>query len=102
MPGRPAPEPTSTTCAPAGTSAATAAQSRSEVFSAAFVVSYAALGIPAFAAGLAAPSWGLKTTSYLYISFIAALSLSASMHAAKTTLTTRPPAATPLGVRETA
>ncbi len=85
-----------------GISAATTAKSRSEVFSAAFVVSYAALGIPAFATGLAAPSWGLKTTSYLYISFIAVLSLSAAMHAAKTTLTTRPPARTPLRVRETA
>ena len=85
-----------------GISAATTAQSRSEVFSAAFVVSYAALGIPAFAAGLAPPSWGLKTTSYLYISFIAVLSLSAALHAAKTTLTTRPPATTPVGVREPA
>ena len=85
-----------------GISAATTAQSRSEVFSAAFVVSYAALGIPAFAAGLAAPSWGLKTTSYLYIAFIAVLSVSAALHAAKTTLTTRPPATAPVGVRETA
>ncbi len=39
------------------------------------------------AAGLAAPSWGLKTTSYLYISFIGALSVSAALHAAKTTPT---------------
>ena len=85
-----------------GISAATTTQSRSEVFSAAFVVSYAALGIPAFAAGLAALSWGLKTTSYLYISFIAVLSVSAALHAAKTTPTTRPPATTPLGVREAA
>jgi MFS family permease len=85
-----------------GISAATTAQSRSEVFSAAFVVSYAALGIPAFAAGLAAPSWGPKITSYLYISFIAVLSVSAVLHAAKTILTTRPRAAASPGARETA
>jgi hypothetical protein len=70
-----------------GISGATTAKSRSEVFSAAFVVSYAALGIPAFVAGLAAPVFGLKTMSYLYISLIAVLSVSAALHAAKTTLT---------------
>lgn len=59
---------------------ATAAKSRSEVFSAAFVVSYAALGLPSLAAGLAAPWWGLETTSYLYIAFIGALSFTAALH----------------------
>ena len=66
-----------------GISGATTAKSRSEVFSAAFVVSYAALGLPSLAAGLAAPSWGLQTTSYLYIAFIGALSLSATLHAGR-------------------
>ena len=66
-----------------GISGATTAKSRSEVFSAAFVVSYAALGLPSLAAGLAAPSWGLETTSYLYIAFIGALSLSATLHAGR-------------------
>jgi hypothetical protein len=66
-----------------GISGATTAKSRSEIFSAAFVVSYAALGLPSLAAGLAAPSWGLETTSYLYIAFIGALSLSATLHAGR-------------------
>ncbi|WP_081809178.1 MFS transporter [Mycobacterium sp. URHB0044] len=64
-------------------SAATTAKSRSEVFSAAFVISYAALGLPSLAAGLSAPSWGLQTTSYLYISFIGAISLLATFRAAR-------------------
>lgn len=51
--------------------------------SAAFVVSYAALGLPSLAAGLAGRSWGLETTSYLYISFIGALSLIATLHAGR-------------------
>ncbi|GAA3436280.1 hypothetical protein [Kutzneria kofuensis] len=76
-------------------SAATAAKSRSEVFSAAYVVSYAALSLPSLAAGLAAPSWGLETTSYLYTAFVAALSLTAALHAGRRL------AATPLTVRET-
>ena len=66
-----------------GISGATTPESRSEVFSAAFVISYAALGLPSLAAGLAAPMWGLTVTSYLYISFIAALSLSATLHAGR-------------------
>jgi MFS family permease len=64
-------------------SAATDATSRSEVFSAAFIVSYAALGLPSLAAGLAAPHWGLETTSYAYITFIAALSVGATLHAGR-------------------
>jgi len=63
-----------------GISDATPAKSRSQVFSAAFMVSYAALGLPSLAAGLAAPWWGLETTSYLYIAFIGALSLTAALH----------------------
>ena len=70
-------------------SGATTAKSRSEVLSAAFVVSYAALGLPSLAAGLAAPFFGLKNTSYLYISFIGVLSLSATLHAGRH-LTSRP------------
>lgn len=62
-------------------SAATSATSRSEVFSAAFVVSYAALGIPSLAAGLAAPAWGLETTSYLYAAFVGVVSVGATIHA---------------------
>jgi MFS family permease len=73
-----------------GISEVTTAKWRSEVFSAAFVVSYAALGLPSLGAGLAAPSWGLQTTSYLYISFIATLSLIAMAYTAWQ-LATRPP-----------
>jgi hypothetical protein len=81
-----------------GISGATAATSRSEVFSAAFVVSYAALGVPSLAAGLAAPWWGLATTSYLYIAFIGALSVSAALHAARH-LACRPDRSGPSRVR---
>ncbi|MGY4650216.1 MFS transporter [Mycobacterium sp. URHB0021] len=70
-------------------SGATTAKSRSEVFSAAFVVSYAALGLPSLAAGLAAPSSGLQNTTYLYLAFIGALSLSAALHTGRH-LTSRP------------
>jgi MFS family permease len=66
-----------------GISGTSTATSRSEVFSAAFVVSYAALGLPSLAAGLAAPWWGLQTTSYLYTAFIGALSLIATFYAAR-------------------
>ena len=62
---------------------ATSAQSRSEVFSAAYVVSYAALSIPSVAAGLAVPSLGLPITGYLYIVFVGALSLSAAVYAGR-------------------
>lgn len=63
-----------------GISGATAAKSRSEVFSAAYVVSYAALSLPSLAAGLVAPSWGLATTGYLYVAFVGLLSLAAALH----------------------
>jgi predicted MFS family arabinose efflux permease len=62
-------------------SGATTVKSRSEVFSATYAVSYAALGLPALAAGLAAPSWGLQTTSYVYLASIGVLSLAATFHA---------------------
>ncbi|MEU6656406.1 MFS transporter [Streptomyces sp. NPDC046900] len=63
--------------------AVTTPQSRAEVFSAVFVIGYAALSLPSLAAGLAAPSWGLKTTGYLYVGFVGALSLGAALHAAR-------------------
>jgi MFS family permease len=66
-----------------GISEATAASSRSEVFSAAYVVSYAALSLPSLAAGLVAPVWGLATTGYLYIACVGALSVGAAVHAAR-------------------
>jgi predicted MFS family arabinose efflux permease len=66
-----------------GISAATTAKSRSEVFSAAYVISYAAVSLPSLAAGLVAPSWGLETTGYLYIAFVGVLSLAAAIHAGR-------------------
>jgi predicted MFS family arabinose efflux permease len=62
-------------------SAATSAGSRSEVFAAAFVVSYVALGVPALAAGMAARGCGLEVTSYGYLLFIGVLSVSAALRA---------------------
>lgn len=73
-----------------GISAATSATSRSEVFSAAYVISYAALSLPSLAAGLVAPSRGLGTTGYLYIAFVGVLSLSAAVHAGRMCTGTRP------------
>jgi MFS family permease len=64
-------------------SAVTTAKSRSEVFSAVYVISYAALSLPSLAAGLAAPSWGLAATGYLYVGFVGALSLVAALHAGR-------------------
>ncbi|MEU7305301.1 MFS transporter [Streptomyces sp. NPDC007206] len=60
----------------------TTAQSRSGVFSAVYVVSYAALSLPALAAGLLAPVWGLRTTSLLYVGFVGSLSLITLVRAA--------------------
>jgi predicted MFS family arabinose efflux permease len=56
-------------------SAASSAKARSEVFSAAYVVSYMALAVPSLAAGLLARWWGLQTTAYLYVAFVAVLSV---------------------------
>lgn len=64
-------------------SAVTTAKSRSEVFSAVYVISYASLSLPSLAAGLAAPSWGLQTTGYSYVGFVGALSLGAALHAGR-------------------
>jgi hypothetical protein len=64
-------------------SVVTTAKSRSEVFSAVYVISYAALSLPSLAAGLAAPSWGLETTGYLYVGFVGALSVAAALHAGR-------------------
>lgn len=66
-----------------GISAATTATSRSEVFSAAYVVSYAALSVPSLAAGLVVPYWGLATTGYVYIAFVGVTSLGAARYAAR-------------------
>ncbi|MFF9396805.1 MFS transporter [Streptomyces griseoluteus] len=63
--------------------AVTTAKSRSEVFSAVYVISYAALSLPSLAAGVTAPSWGLKTTGYLYVGFVGALSVVAALHAGR-------------------
>ncbi|MFB7288472.1 MFS transporter [Actinacidiphila glaucinigra] len=64
-------------------SAVTTAESRSEVFSAVYLVSYAALSLPALAAGLAAPVWGLETTGYVYTGIVGALAMSAAVHAGR-------------------
>ncbi|MFF3559953.1 MFS transporter [Streptomyces sp. NPDC002574] len=61
----------------------TTADSRSQAFSAVYVLSYAALSLPSLAAGLLAPSWGLRTTSFVYIGFVGALSLLALVHAGR-------------------
>lgn len=63
-----------------GISRATTATSRSEVFSAFYVVGYVALSVPSLAAGLVAPAWGLATTGYLYIAFVGVLSFGAALH----------------------
>ena len=63
--------------------AATSAQARSEVFSAAYMISYLAVSIPSLAAGLLARRWGLEGTAYLYIAFVAVLSVLATVHAAR-------------------
>jgi MFS family permease len=47
---------------------------RGELFAAVFVVSYVAFGIPAVAAGIAAPHIGLASTTYLYGGLVVVLS----------------------------
>ena len=64
-------------------SAETSAKARSEVFSAAYVISYMALSVPSLAAGLLARWWGLEATAYLYIAFVAVLSVIAAVHAGR-------------------
>ncbi|MEW2470767.1 hypothetical protein AB0919_38170 [Streptomyces sp. NPDC046994] len=64
-----------------GIAEVTTADSRSGVFSAVRVVSYAAPSLPSLAAGLLIPSWGLKATRCLSIGFVGILSLIALDHA---------------------
>ena len=52
---------------------------RGELFSSVFVVSYLAFGLPAVAAGFAAPQLGLETTATVYGVVVAALSGSAAL-----------------------
>jgi len=51
---------------------------RGELFAAVFVVSYVAFGIPAVAAGIAAPHIGLATTTYVYGGLVVVLSAAAA------------------------
>ncbi|KAA1399502.1 MFS transporter [Aeromicrobium ginsengisoli] len=51
---------------------------RGELFAAVFVVSYLAFGIPAVAAGIAAPHIGLATTTYVYGGLVVVLSAAAA------------------------
>jgi predicted MFS family arabinose efflux permease len=80
-----------------GISGATTAMARSEVFSAAYVISYAALSLPSLAAGLVAPLWGLATTGYLYIACVGVLSLGAAAHAGRRCAHEHPADSTPTG-----
>ena len=52
---------------------------RGELFSAVFVISYLAFGIPAVAAGFAAPHLGLATTATIYGSVVVVLSATAAL-----------------------
>ncbi|MFJ5216949.1 MFS transporter [Streptomyces sp. NPDC088354] len=61
----------------------TTADSRSQAFSAVYVVSYLALSLPSLAAGFLMPSWGLRTTSFVSIGCVGALSLTALVHAGR-------------------
>lgn len=83
-----------------GISGATDAASRSAVFSAAYLVSYAALGLPSVAAGLATPWWGLAATSYLYTAFVGTLSLFATLHAARRSTRTAGPSGKALACKQ--
>ena len=52
---------------------------RGELFSSVFVVSYLAFGLPAVAAGFAAPRLGLETTATIYGLVVVALSGAAAL-----------------------
>jgi MFS family permease len=82
-------------------SEATPDTSRAEVFSVAFVVSYAALGLPSLAAGLAAPVWGLRTTSFVYVAVVGALSAVAACTATRPVHPLRRPAEPPQSPQHT-
>lgn len=52
---------------------------RGELFSAVFVISYLAFGIPAVGAGFASPALGLGTTATIYGAVVVALSITAAL-----------------------
>ncbi|MEJ7635802.1 MFS transporter [Aeromicrobium sp.] len=52
---------------------------RAELFASVFVVSYLAFGVPAVAAGIAAPHIGLATTTYVYGGLVIVLSAAAAL-----------------------
>ncbi|MGA9716317.1 MAG: MFS transporter [Aeromicrobium sp.] len=54
-------------------------EERGELFSAVFVISYLAFGIPAVAAGVASPYLGLATTATIYGSAVVVLSATAAL-----------------------
>ena len=54
-------------------------EERGELFSAVFVISYLAFGIPAVAAGIASPHLGLATTATIYGSVVVVLSATAAL-----------------------
>ena len=54
-------------------------EQRGELFSSVFVVSYLAFGLPAVAAGFAAPVWGLETTATVYGVTVVVLSTAAAL-----------------------
>jgi MFS family permease len=58
---------------------------RGELFSSVFVVSYLAFGLPAVAAGFAAPRFGLETTATVYALAVVVLSGAAALARAFTT-----------------
>ena len=58
---------------------------RGELFSSVFVVSYLAFGLPAVAAGFAAPRFGLETTATVYGLAVVVLSAAAALARAFTT-----------------
>ena len=60
-------------------------EQRGELFSSVFVVSYLAFGLPAVAAGFAAPRLGLETTATIYGLAVVVLSAAAALARALTT-----------------
>lgn len=58
---------------------AAAPHERGELFAAVFVVSYLAFGVPAVAAGIAAPHVGLAETTYVYGGVVIALASAAAL-----------------------
>jgi MFS family permease len=58
-------------------SAVTSPDSRAETFAAVYVLSYASLAVPTLVAGLAAPGFGMRPTTYAFLAFLAILSAAA-------------------------